>query len=111
MMLKNLKPLYLGVAYYSEATGTVVAEGESMGALREDEAGRSVILVEYGAKTASITLSEPMTDLLTEQEMDGRIELEPYGVGDSKTNDSERMMSVYEDSICLPRQYMPVADG
>ena len=47
---------------------------------REGEAGRGMILVEYGAKPATVNLPEPMTDLLTGRALCGKVELQPYDV-------------------------------
>ena len=55
-------------------------EGEVMIARREGEAGKGFILVEYGAKPASVALPGEMTDLLTGERLSGRIQMEPYGV-------------------------------
>ena len=55
-------------------------EGEVMVAPREGEAGKGLILVEYGAKPAAVTLPCPMTDLLTGERLSGTIAIEPYGV-------------------------------
>ena len=55
-------------------------EGEVMIAPREGEAGKGFIMVEYGAKTAAVTLPGEMTDLLTGRKLSGKVELEPYGV-------------------------------
>ena len=55
-------------------------DGEVMIARREGEAGRGFILVEYGAKPASVALPGEMTDLLTGERCSGKIRLEPYGV-------------------------------
>lgn len=55
-------------------------EGEVMVAPREGEAGKGLILVEYGAKPAAVTLPCPMTDLLTGERLSGTVAIEPYGV-------------------------------
>lgn len=54
--------------------------GEVMVAPREGEAGRGLILTEYGSKPARFVLPEPMTDLLTGRKLSGEIEIEPYEV-------------------------------
>ena len=47
---------------------------------REGQAGRGVILVEYGHGEAAYTLEEPMTDLLSGRVLNGKILLKPYDV-------------------------------
>lgn len=55
-------------------------EGEIMVSPREGEAGRGLMLVEYGAKPASIVLDRPMTDLISGKALEGKIDLAPYEV-------------------------------
>ena len=60
-------------------TGITMPEvkGEVMIAPRE---GKGLIMVEYGAKPANITLSSAMTDLLTGRKLGGKSKIDPYGV-------------------------------
>ena len=55
-------------------------EGQVMVSPREGQAGRGVILVEYGHGEAAYTLDEPMTDLLSGRVLNGKILLKPYDV-------------------------------
>lgn len=55
-------------------------EGEIMVSPREGDAKRGMILVEYAAKPAAITLDKPMTDLISGKTLKGRVELQPYDV-------------------------------
>ena len=58
----------------------VEVEGDVMAAPRSGEAGEGLMLVEYGAKDATVTLPAPMTDLLTGRRLEGRVALKPYDV-------------------------------
>ena len=39
-----------------------------------------LILLEYAGSPAAYTLPSPMTDILTDEKLEGRIELKPYDV-------------------------------
>jgi beta-galactosidase GanA len=52
-------------------------EGRVMVVNRDD---KGLMLVEYNAKPAAITLDKPVRDLITGKEYEGRIELKPYDV-------------------------------
>lgn len=55
-------------------------EGNVMVAPRKGAAGEGLAVVEHRGEPASVTLDEPMTDLITGERFEGKVELKPFDV-------------------------------
>ena len=55
-------------------------DGSVMVSPRSGEAGEGVIFVEYADQPAAVTIDSPMLNLLTGETVQGKAEIEPYGV-------------------------------
>ena len=55
-------------------------EGSVLGTPRQGNGMSGLILLEYAGSPAAYTLPSPMTDILTGEKLEGRIELKPYDV-------------------------------
>ena len=55
-------------------------EGSVLGTPRQGNGMSGLILLEYAGTPAAYTLPSPMTDILTGEKLEGRIELKPYDV-------------------------------
>lgn len=55
-------------------------EGSVLGTPRQGNGMSGLILLEYAGAPAAYTLPSPMTDILTGEKLEGRIELKPYDV-------------------------------
>ncbi len=77
---EDLKSVLLTIAQEAGVSPVADATGNLMVVPREGKAGKGMILVEMLNQTASITLREPVTDLLTGKTHSGMVDVPPYGV-------------------------------
>ena len=57
-----------------------VFEGNVTVVPRKGEAGEGLAVIEHRGEPGSVTLDEPMTDLITGKTYEGRVELKPFDV-------------------------------
>ena len=75
-----LQKLFLHAAVQAGITPVAKASANLMVVPREGSGGRGLMAVELENKPATMELPLPMTDLLTDKKLSGKVELPPYGV-------------------------------